>query len=103
MGEALGVFDRYLRRESSTEEARRVALRNFLAERRRLASLGVSKVAGTATNFLREPWGLVERRHIYRADVLQMVSEVCNGGCIRTADENLCEPREGGLGVKCLA
>jgi predicted nucleic acid-binding protein len=105
VGEALGVFDRYLRRGILTEEAWRAARRNFLGETRRLVSLGVLKVVGITADLLKESWRLIEKHHIYQADALQITSaRYVKADILVTADKNLCRVAgEEGLGVKCLA
>ena len=74
IGEALGVLDKYHRRQWLSSESYLKARAQFLGETLRLMRLRVIRVIPVRTGLLKQAWSLIEKYHIYQADALQILS-----------------------------
>ncbi len=99
VGEVLGVMDRYRRRGWLEERDYRRARGLFILETKRLVRLNLLRIVPVKTRLLVRSWRLVEERHVYQADALQVESAKRVGADLfMSADERLVEiAKEEGL------
>ncbi len=104
VGEVLGVLDRYRRRGWLEEEDYRRARGMFILETKRLIRLNLLKIVPVKTRLLVKSWRLVEERHVYQADAIQIVSAKRVGADLfMSGDHRLVEiAREEGLNAVSL-
>ena len=74
IGEVLGTFDRYYRREWLEKQDYMRATRQFIGETLRLLKIKLLRIIPVKTRLLIEAWRLIKKHHIYEADALQIVS-----------------------------
>ena len=74
IGEALGAIDQYHKRRWITERQHKEAVKTFAGECLRLMMLEALNTVPVNSSVLSDCWDLIERRHIYQADALQIVS-----------------------------
>ena len=99
VGEVLGVLDKYRRRGWLKEGDYRKARGLFVLETKRLIRLNVLRIVPVRTRLLVRSWRLVEERHVYQADALQVESaKHVRADVFMSGDERLVEiAREEGL------
>ncbi|MBC7127056.1 MAG: type II toxin-antitoxin system VapC family toxin [Candidatus Methanosuratus sp.] len=104
VGEVLGVFDKYFRREWLSEEDREKAKRQFIGETVRLLRLRILSTVPVKARLLVQTWPMIEKYQIYEADALQLVSaRHIKAQSFYTADEHLHEAAvKEGIGSVCL-
>ncbi len=104
VGEVLGVFDKYFRREWLSEEDREKARRQFIGETLRLLRLRILSAIPVKARLLAQTWPLIGRHQIYEADALQLVSaRHIKAQSFYTADAHLHEiALKEGIGSFCL-
>ena len=74
IGEVLGAFDRARWTGRLDDVAYKSVRKRFLKEVRRMTKLGILVLVPVRARILFESWRIVERRHIYVADALQIAS-----------------------------
>lgn len=90
IGESIGVFDQYRRRNWITEEDLREATRKFLIELNKLYKLKTLQIIPVNSNILVQTFPLIVKYHIYQADVLQTISfKAANADLFLSADKKL--------------
>ncbi|NVM31238.1 MAG: type II toxin-antitoxin system VapC family toxin [Candidatus Helarchaeota archaeon] len=90
IGEIIGVFDQYHRRNWITEEEFREATRKFLIELQKLYKLKTLQLIPVNSNILVQSFPLITKYHMYQADVLQAVSfKAANADIFISADKKL--------------
>lgn len=104
LGEVLGVFDKYFRREWLSGEDREKARRQFIGETLRLLRLRILSTIPVKARLLVQTWPLIEKHQIYEADALQIVSaKHIKAQSFYTADAHLHEAAvKEGIGSVCL-
>ncbi|MHA1277455.1 MAG: type II toxin-antitoxin system VapC family toxin [Candidatus Helarchaeota archaeon] len=92
IGESIGVFDQYHRRNWIDAEDFRAVTRKFLIEIQKLYKLKTLQLIPIDTNVLVRTLPLIVKYHMYQADVLQTVSfKVANADIFISADKKLIE------------
>jgi predicted nucleic acid-binding protein len=90
IGEVLGVFDQYRRRRWITEQQHQEVVKAFSGECLRLLMLDALVIVPINSLVLAESWEIIDRRHIYQADAIQIVSiKTSNADHFLTADHSL--------------
>jgi predicted nucleic acid-binding protein len=74
IGEAIGVFDRYLIRKLISGKEFSTARSDLVSETLKLSRLGSLDVLPVTSGVLSYSWVLVTKHHIYEADALQISS-----------------------------
>ena len=74
LGEAIGVFDRYLSRNLISHDEFLIARSDLVSETLKLSRLESLAVLPVTSMLLVESWSLVAKHHIYEADALQIAS-----------------------------
>ncbi|MGP3667320.1 MAG: type II toxin-antitoxin system VapC family toxin [Candidatus Bathyarchaeota archaeon] len=74
VGEVLGVLDRARQLDRISEKDYVKARKAFLSETRRLTRLGLLILIPVKSIILIHSWRILEKRHIYQADALQIAS-----------------------------
>ena len=74
VGEVLGALGKAARTRRLREGDYVLARSRFLSETRRMAKLGVASVVSIRASLLKDSWALLEEKHLYEADALQVVT-----------------------------
>jgi predicted nucleic acid-binding protein len=74
IGEAIGVFDRYLSKKLISGRQFTTAKSDLVSETLKLSRLESLEVLPITSNILSRSWSLITRHHIYEADALQISS-----------------------------
>jgi predicted nucleic acid-binding protein len=92
IGECIGVFDQYHRRNWITEDDFRECIRKFLIELQKLYKLKILQLLSVSSNNLAQTFPLIVKYHIYQADILQAISfRAANADIFISADKKLLE------------
>ena len=90
IGEAIGVFDRYLTRRLISRKEFTTARADLISETLKLSRLGSLDVLPVTSTVLSQSWALISRHHIYEADALQISScKEADCSLFLTADKRL--------------
>ena len=90
IGECLGVFDQYRRRNWMTEKDFQVCIRKFLIELQKLYKLKVLQLIPVNSNILIQSFPLIVKYHMYQADILQIISfKAVSADIFLSADKKL--------------
>jgi len=80
VGEAIGVLDRYRRRELISDDAFQSIIAIFISESLKMTRLNALRILPISSKVLVECWLLVVKHHICEADALQ-ISSSKEAGC----------------------
>ena len=80
VGEAIGVLDRYCRRELISDNEFRSVIGDLISESLKMMKMNALQILPITSEILIECWLLVVKHHIYEADALQ-ISSSKNAGC----------------------
>lgn len=95
VGEVLGALDRALRRGRLDASAHSTARSRFLSETLRMWRLGALSLVPVKSSLLAESWRILERRHLYVADALQIsTAKHVRAEVLLTGDSRLAEAAE---------
>ncbi|MDH5440074.1 MAG: type II toxin-antitoxin system VapC family toxin [Candidatus Bathyarchaeota archaeon] len=95
IGEAFGVFDRYVSRGLLPEKALNTILLDFISESTKMIRLGSLQMLPMTTKSLVDSWLLVLKHHIYEADALQIsTSKEADCSLLLSADARLVQIAE---------
>lgn len=92
VGEAIGVFDKYKRRDLIGEDELEETLGKFAGEFIKLARIDQLELIPLHTNLVTDSIEIILKYHIYEGDAIQVISSKhCNCDLFLTADKQLVE------------
>jgi len=95
VGEVLGAMDRAARTKILRTKDYEIARDRFIAETRRMAKRGMAYVIPVRSTIMTDAWRILESRHLYEADALQLATARYAGAeTILTGDTALHEAAE---------
>jgi len=92
IGESIGVFDKYRRKNQITEDEFKETIRKFFMEIQKLYKLKTLQLILIDSSLLIETFPLIVKYHLYQADILQIISfKVGRCDTFISADKKLVE------------